>query len=623
MNTEQLAAALSARKTGPSTWAAKCVVHDDRTPSLTISESATGQTLVHCHAGCDQDAVIGELKARGLWSNGSTNATAERMTSAPRKIIKPAPIPLEHSQLGPYTRHWDYHDASGNHVLRVCRWETEKGKEIRPLSLHADGWQWKQVEDARPLYRLPELMLRPRDRVLIVEGEKAADAAAKWLPHLVCTTWAGGAKAASKTDWKPLLNHDVTLLPDNDAPGSAAMDQVAEILKAHSCTVRRVDLAKLGALPDGWDVADADADKNFDIDQLCELVEHAPIIHGKAHSLSLRHAADIVSNPIPASWLLRPYLEQMVLALMFGEMGTLKSFVTLDMLLSIAAGMSWAGSKFKPKPQAVVYVSAEGKGLSKRLQAWALHHCKDLHKLPFYAVEHALDLSNPAGILELVEAIEALKIQPAVIGIDTLSRNSGPLDENSSADMGAFINALDLHLRQRLKCSVLLVHHTGHMAKDRARGSYALMASTDAWFKVERPDPEAMAVKFTTGRLKDSDSPPAIYLKANVVDLGSLDEDGQPETSLVLLPSDEVVPDKKRPPTGKQQVALLKLLETEHSSGNHTWPIAELRRLARDRCDMTKTTAQSVVAGLVSAGFLHNTIGGLALTDPPVTGKRS
>ena len=54
----------------------------------------------------------------------------------------------------------------------------------------------------------------------------------------------------------------------------------------------------------------------------------------------LRQAAEIVAEPIPAAWLLRPYLEQMVLALLYGELGTLKSFVTLDMLLSIAAGVT-------------------------------------------------------------------------------------------------------------------------------------------------------------------------------------------------------------------------------------------------------------------------------------------
>ena len=48
-------------------WIACCPVHDDRTPSLSISDSDDGRVLVHCHAGCDQRAVIEALFARGLW----------------------------------------------------------------------------------------------------------------------------------------------------------------------------------------------------------------------------------------------------------------------------------------------------------------------------------------------------------------------------------------------------------------------------------------------------------------------------------------------------------------------------------------------------------------------------
>lgn len=344
----------------------------------------------------------------------------------------------------------------------------------------------------------------------------------------------------------------------------------------------------------------------------------AELTRSKTQSrIALRSAAEIANNPIPAAWLLRPHLEQMVLAVLYGELGTLKSFVTLDMLLHIAAGRPWTGSTFKPKPQPVVYISAEGKGLAKRLQAWALNHRVALDKLPFHAIERALDLSNPAAVSELAAAIESRSISPAVIAIDTLARNCGPLDENSSADMGAFVNALDQHLRQRLKCSVILVHHTGHMAKDRARGSYSLMASTDANYRVERPNPEAMTVKLTTGRLKDSESPPPIYLQAHVVQLGTTDDDGQPETSLVLLPTDERPMEPKRQPGGKQQLALLHALEADHKSGNKVWPMAEARRVARERCGMSKTTAQSCVAGLVSAGFLQLSVGGLVLTDPP------
>ncbi|MDA2926322.1 toprim domain-containing protein [Acidobacteria bacterium AH-259-G07] len=54
------------RRTGKG-WLACCPVHDDREPSLSISQGADGTTLVHCHAGCSQEAVINELKAMGLW----------------------------------------------------------------------------------------------------------------------------------------------------------------------------------------------------------------------------------------------------------------------------------------------------------------------------------------------------------------------------------------------------------------------------------------------------------------------------------------------------------------------------------------------------------------------------
>ena len=64
-----LAKALGARRSGRG-WVAKCPAHNDRNPSLSISGADNGKILVHCHAGCSQDAVIDALRARGLWPNG-------------------------------------------------------------------------------------------------------------------------------------------------------------------------------------------------------------------------------------------------------------------------------------------------------------------------------------------------------------------------------------------------------------------------------------------------------------------------------------------------------------------------------------------------------------------------
>ncbi len=43
-----------------------CPAHDDRTPSLSISDGGR-RILFHCWAGCDQQDVLAALRERGLW----------------------------------------------------------------------------------------------------------------------------------------------------------------------------------------------------------------------------------------------------------------------------------------------------------------------------------------------------------------------------------------------------------------------------------------------------------------------------------------------------------------------------------------------------------------------------
>jgi hypothetical protein len=48
-------------------YVACCPAHEDRNPSLSLCDSGDGKVLIHCHAGCSQEAVIAALRARGLW----------------------------------------------------------------------------------------------------------------------------------------------------------------------------------------------------------------------------------------------------------------------------------------------------------------------------------------------------------------------------------------------------------------------------------------------------------------------------------------------------------------------------------------------------------------------------
>ena len=51
------------KETGHGRFIARCSAHDDRSPSLAISEGDEGRLLLHCWAGCETEDV---LSARGL-----------------------------------------------------------------------------------------------------------------------------------------------------------------------------------------------------------------------------------------------------------------------------------------------------------------------------------------------------------------------------------------------------------------------------------------------------------------------------------------------------------------------------------------------------------------------------
>lgn len=51
------------RQTGPDKWVACCPAHEDKNPSMVVSELPDGMVLIHCFAGCEPIEI---LKALGL-----------------------------------------------------------------------------------------------------------------------------------------------------------------------------------------------------------------------------------------------------------------------------------------------------------------------------------------------------------------------------------------------------------------------------------------------------------------------------------------------------------------------------------------------------------------------------
>jgi hypothetical protein len=89
MTAAELTAALGGRWHG-GYGMARCPAHGDANPSLSITDRAEGRLLVHCHARCEQQAVIAALQARGLWVAGTTAARSSWPIPGRRIPAKPA-----------------------------------------------------------------------------------------------------------------------------------------------------------------------------------------------------------------------------------------------------------------------------------------------------------------------------------------------------------------------------------------------------------------------------------------------------------------------------------------------------------------------------------------------------
>ena len=196
--------------------------------------------------------------AQGGRSGGDGGQGGEWVAPVPEDAAQPRG---KHRDKGPVSSAWAYRDSSGRVLQWACRFDLPDGsKDVLPQTLWREkgqmAWRWKAAPVPRPLFRLDALAAAPAAPVLVVEGEKTAEAAAKLFPQLVAMCWPGGSKAVTKADWSALRGRRVVILPDADEPGSAAAEAVAKAAAAAGADgVAIVQLPD--GLPEGWDVADA------------------------------------------------------------------------------------------------------------------------------------------------------------------------------------------------------------------------------------------------------------------------------------------------------------------------------------------------------------------------------
>lgn len=283
-------------------------------------------------------------------------------------------------------------------------------------------------------------------------------------------------------------------------------------------------------------------------------------------------AGELMARLKPISWLVKGYVETDSLALVFGEPGHGKSFLALDWGACVATGIDWHGH---PTRQGAVFVVAgEGhNGIARRLKAWELARGVNLAEAPLFISHASASLADWGSACEVVRAIEKLAKDagqaPALIIVDTLSRNLGPADENSSADMAAFIRHLDA-MRQQWQATVCVVHHSGKDKAKGARGSTVLKGAVDAEYSIAKDEAGVVCLEAT--KMKDAELPGMQTFKLVSVKLPLLDDEGRDVPGAAL----EVIQDYQPTARGKSG-----------RGKNQTKALAALRALYEERRDQS------------------------------------
>ncbi len=249
-----------------------------------------------------------------------------------------------------------------------------------------------------------------------------------------------------------------------------------------------------------------------------------------ADRYTLYTAQQMIALPEPP-FLIQGVLPSQALAALVGDYASYKTFVALDMALSIAGSRPWLGHTVEPGP--ALYISAEGSArLGRRIQAWQFGRGCPLPRTAYF-LPQAVQLIKDDEITRLLNSIAALPQSPVFVVIDTLARSMVGYDENANRDMGQFVAAAE-RIQQATGATVFILHHLTKGSNNTAktvRGGGSLPAALDTIMEIAATGDTA-TVKCT--KEKDAACFESIQLRKRVVPLPYDPRFPGDRTSLVL-----------------------------------------------------------------------------------------
>ncbi len=163
-------------------------------------------------------------------------------------------------------------------------------------------------------------------------------------------------------------------------------------------------------------------------------------------------------------WLVPGLIAEGGIACIVGASKSMKTWFALELLTSIASGLQCARNWVPTSKRRVLYIAGESTCAALQRRIEGLSHAKvamveelDLHLI----AEQSIALDTDAGLAALES--EIVRLRPAVVCLDPLSRFLPNTPESSARRMGVVLEAFAL-LARKHAFTMILVHHLSKQA---------------------------------------------------------------------------------------------------------------------------------------------------------------
>jgi hypothetical protein len=421
-----------------------CPLHEDRTASLSVNLEKGVWT---CHAGCGQGGMI-EFEMKFSSCDAQT---------AKENVLKICGI-SEKSR--PPEAVYPYVDEDQNLLYEKLRFP---GKKFSQRAKVNGKWVYNLQGVRKVLYHLPELI--SATDVFVVEGEKDADTLNKvdWLEYdagsrVTATTNFDGA-GKWRGEYNPYFaGKRVVILPDNDAPGKAHAQIVAQAIQPYARTVRVVELP---GLREHGDVSDFLAANT--VENLLKIIRQTPRWEPKKPQL-LVPVSEFLLHASPAiEWI----VEGLIQRGSNGFIGALKdggkSWLAADLALALAFGQPWMGFQVPGRVRVALVTREDNPQLTK----WRVKKLAEGRSLDVFSGESEWLYVNSReqsaefylDVAEFLDPmISELKLfKPEFLLLDVLNVMH-TADENDNTEMRKVVSQIS-KIQSQVGCQVGVTHH--------------------------------------------------------------------------------------------------------------------------------------------------------------------